>query len=174
MTLAMETVQDDLLSVYLRQLRSLRSQLRKRVGSAELADDVLQETWIRVSTMKDPPAVRDGQAFLLRVAANIAVDLIRREHRHHSRCVADEDLLASIADSAPSPEVIAIDRDRLRALVGALMRLPDKPRTVLLMNRCDGLSHREIAARLKVSESMVAKYLAQSLRHCRDAFRKLD
>jgi RNA polymerase sigma-70 factor (ECF subfamily) len=39
------------------------------------------------------------------------------------------------------------------------------------MNRCDGLTHREIAARLGVSESMVARYLVQALRHCRDHFR---
>ncbi len=174
MTLATETVQDELLSVYLRQWLSLRTQLRKRVGSADLADDALQETWIRVSGMKDPPAVGNKQAFLLRIASNIAIDLIRRERRHHSHCIADEALLTAIADTAPSPEVIAVDRDQLRALVGALMRLPERPRSALLMNRCDGLSHREIAARLDVSESMVAKYLAQGLRHCRDAFRRLD
>lgn len=161
------------MALYLRQWHVLRAQLRKRTGSIDLADDALQETWIRVSGLASPPAVRDGHAFLLRIAANIAIDLLRRERRHNGRSLSDDELLVSLQDTAPSPETVAIDRDRLRQLVRALMALPEKPRAALLMARCDGLSHRDIAERLKVSESMVAKYLAQSLRHCRDAFRGL-
>jgi RNA polymerase sigma-70 factor (ECF subfamily) len=51
--------------------------------------------------------------------------------------------------------------------------LSAKPRQALLLNRCDGLSHREIAQKLNVSQSMVARYLAQALRHCRDHFRTI-
>jgi len=42
------------------------------------------------------------------------------------------------------------------------------------MFRVDGLSHREIAERLGVSESMVAKYIGQALRHCRDRLWQID
>jgi len=83
-------------------------------------------------------------------------------------------LLAAVADNMPSPEVCVIDRDQLRLLALALARLPAKPRAALLLSRCDGLSHREIGVRLKVSESMVAKYLGQALRHCRDHYRHQD
>lgn len=171
MNIAADDIDDDLQTIYLRHWNSLRSHLRKRTGSLEVAEDALQETWFRVAGLSSPTAVRDKQAFLLRIAANVAIDLIRRERRHQGRCTTDEGLLAGIEDLSPSPETIIIDRDQLRALVGALMELPEKARTALLMSRCDGLSHRDIAARLHVSESMVAKYLAQALRHCRDAFR---
>jgi RNA polymerase sigma factor (sigma-70 family) len=165
---------DDLISMYLRQWNALRGMLKRRTGSHELAEDALQETWLRLAEMKGGTAeIRDRQAFILRMAGNIAIDLVRRERRHSRRCVSDEALLLSIADRAPSPETFAIDRNRLRLLVLALAQLPPKPRTALLMNRCDGLSHSEIAGALKVSESMVAKYLARALRHCRDHFRAL-
>ncbi len=174
MNAAADGIRDDLMALYLRQWRVLRAQLRKRTGSDELADDALQETWIRVANLGEPPAIRDRHAFLMRIAANIAIDLIRRERRHQNRCVDDEGILASIEDLAPSPETVLIDRQRLGALVRALVQLDEKPRAALLMSRCDGLSHREIVGRLAVSESMVAKYLAQSLRHCRDVFRALS
>ena len=165
-------VADDLMSVYLRQLKALRGALKKRTGSHELAEDALQETWLRLASIGDRPVeVRDRHAFILRVAGNIATDLLRKERRHGARCISDEDVLAAVADSYPSPEAFAIDRDQLRFLVRALAQLPAKPRAALLLNRCDGLSHARIAARLKVSESMVARYLAQALRHCRDHFR---
>lgn len=166
---------EDLMSVYLRQWKVLRGLLKKHTGSHELAEDALQETWLRLASMKtEPAALRDRQAFLLRMAGNIAIDLLRKEKRHSSRCVSDDTLLNAMVDLYPSPETFAIDRDRLRFLVRALAQLAPKPRAALLLNRCDGLTHAEIAKRLKVSESMVARYLAQALRHCRDHFRDID
>jgi len=165
-------IRNDLMSVYLRQWKVLRSLLRKRTGSHEMAEDALQETWLRLASMKgDQSEIRDRQAFILRIAGNIATDLARKEGRHSSRTVSDQAVLEALADSYPSPETFAVDRDQLRFLALALAQLPVKPRTALLLNRCDGLPHSEIAYRLGVSESMVARYLVQALRHCRDHFR---
>ena len=63
-------------------------------------------------------------------------------------------------------------REELRQLVRALLLLSDKARSVLLMGRCLGMGHRDIAATMGISESMVAKYMAQALRHCRDHLRQ--
>jgi RNA polymerase sigma factor (sigma-70 family) len=171
-TTSTPAVRDDLMSVYLRQWKMLRSLLKKRTGSHELAEEALQETWLRLAGRPpEPTMIHDRQAFILRVAGNIAVDLARKEKRHSSRCISDEAVLKTAADSYPSPETFAIDRDQLRFLALALAQLPPKPRAALLMNRCDGLSHSQIGSKLGVSESMVARYLAQALRHCRDHFR---
>ena len=160
---------------YMHQWRVLRGHLSRRVGSRDLAEEALQETWLRLATMAEQPAsIQDKHAYLLRLAGNIAIDLLRREQRHTTRCLSDESVLREIADQTPSPEAYALHRDELRALVRALMALPAKPRTALLLNRCDGLSHADIAIRLGVSQSMVAKYLAQALRHCRDSLRVLN
>lgn len=164
----------DLMLAYLLQWRTLRGHLSRRTGSRDLAEEALQETWVRLATMGEQPvAVQDKHAYLLRLAGNIAIDLLRRERRHSARAVSDEAVLQEIADHAPSPEAYVLHRDELRALVHALLELPAKPCAALLMNRCDGLTHAQIAVRLKVSPSMVAKYLAQALRHCRDRLRTL-
>ena len=163
------------MSVYLQQLKYLRDMLKKRTSSHELAEDALQETWLRLSKIETHIyEVRDHRAFITRVANNIAIDLLRKERRHHQACLSDEEILQAVADTAPTPETYAIDRDHLRRLVYALLQLPPKPRTALLLARCDLLTHHEIARRLDVSESMVARYLAQALRHCRDHFRTIS
>ena len=54
------------------------------------------------------------------------------------------------------------------------MALPPNARRALLMSRIDGMTFAEIAAVLGVSESMVAKYIAQALRAGRDYLRKID
>ncbi len=165
-------LQNELVTTYLRQWKLLRSLLKRQTGSQELAEDALQETWLRLARISgSTDHILDRQAFILRVAGNIAIDLARKESRHGARCVSDDAVLDAVADASPSPETVVIDRDRLRALVKALAQLSPKPRAALLMSRCDGLTHATIAARLKVSESMVARYLVQALRHCRDHLR---
>ncbi len=175
MTIQSSDSPDALMSVYLQQLKYLRDMLKKRTSSHELAEDALQETWLRLSKIETHTyEVRDHRAFITRVANNIAIDLLRKERRHHQACLSDEEILQAVADTAPTPETYAIDRDHLRQLVYALLQLPPKPRTALLLARCDLLTHHEIARRLDVSESMVARYLAQALRHCRDHFRTIS
>jgi RNA polymerase sigma-70 factor (ECF subfamily) len=175
MTNSATDVGNDLVSAYIQHWKMLRGLLKRRIGSHELAEDALQETWLRIAGMKNQTAaIKDKQAFILRVAGNIAIDLARKENRHRSRCISDEVLLKAIADNCPSPEIHVIDRDQLRLLSLALAQLTAKARAVLLLSRCDGLSHREIGQRLTISESMVARYLAQALRHCRDHFRSAE
>ncbi|MDH4982604.1 RNA polymerase sigma factor [Hyphomicrobium sp. D-2] len=162
------------MSVYLRQWHFLLAALKRRTGSSELAEDALQETWLRIAGMQKPEVpIRDGNAFVLRIAANIATDLIRKEGRHAAHCISDDEILRSIADTYPSAEAIVVDRDQLRQLALALAELPPKPRTALLLNRCDGRTHAQIARKLGVSESRVAQYLVQAVRHCRDHFRRI-
>lgn len=161
---------DDLTATYLLNWRGFRHALKNHVGSHELAEDALQETWFRLQKAQPAVPIEDKRAFILRIAGNVAIDLLRREQRHSSRCVSDEDILTAVMDMAPSPETITIDRDELRQLVMVLLQLPEKPRLALLLNRCDGLTHAQIADQLKVSASMVARYLSQALRHCRDHF----
>ncbi|MBV1887175.1 MAG: RNA polymerase sigma factor [Parvibaculaceae bacterium] len=164
----------DLKWTYIHRWSVLRDFLKNRIGSHDLAEDALQETWFRLARL-DPKAepIRDPQAYILRVAGNVAIDMIRKESRHGAVCVSDDAVLSAIADTSPSPEHYVIDRDQLRQLALALSELPKAARTALLLQRCDGLTHRDISAKLGVSESMVAKYLAQALRHCRDHFRRI-
>jgi RNA polymerase sigma factor (sigma-70 family) len=164
-----------LLVSYLDHWHQMRATLVRRLGSHDLADEAMQETWLKLEGMKaNSSTIANPQAYLLRIAGNIAIDLIRKERRHSDRMVSKDINLEELIDNAPTTEAILIAREDLRQLVRALLGLSDKARKVLLMNRSVGMSHREIAAALNISESMVAKYMAQALRHCRDHFREVD
>lgn len=161
-------LRSDLIAFYLDRWTELSRILQRRTGSRELAEDALQETWIRLARLeREPGRLNDRQAYILRIASNIAIDIARKEGRINAPLIRDEALLSSVADASPSMEVRLIDRERLRHLANALLELPSKPRTALLLNRMDGLSHAEIGRKLGVSENMVGRYLLQALRHCR-------
>lgn len=141
--------------------------LSRRLGAAERAADVAQDTYLRlVAAGKGEAEVRDPRAFVFRVAGNLAIDERRRDGRL-SEVRGPAEAGAAVPDPAPSAEAGLLQRERLRLLDTALDELPANVRSALLMSRVDGLTHAAIARRLGVSESMVAKYIAQALRHCR-------
>ncbi|WP_317963914.1 sigma-70 family RNA polymerase sigma factor [Methylocaldum szegediense] len=140
---------------------------RQRVGCPDTAADLTQETQLRVWQSTHDNRVDNPRAFAFRVAENLVVDH-RRRQAVREICVPLEDEHAdTVAGFDPAPEHCLEQKERLRKLNAALSELPEKCRTALLLNRLEGLSHREIAARLNVSESMIAKYLARAMRHCR-------
>lgn len=155
---------DSFLSIY----DELARHLWRRTGSRERAQDVMQDTYLRLldceAGQEGKAAIQDRRAFIYRVAGNLAIDAVRRETRGGGSAEPEREL----ADPAPGPEQQAQAGQRLAQLDQALRELPPNCRLALLLFRVDGLSHAQIARRLGVSESMVAKYLAQALRHCRN------
>lgn len=163
-----------LIAAFQQHYRDLLRFLVRRTGDSDRAADIAQETYIRLNaTAAETTGVENRKAYIYRIAGNLAIDAVRREGRE-TAWLADHAPDDMIADPAPSPERVAIDRDRLRLLEETLDTLPPRARLALLMFRVDGLSHREIAERLGVSESMVAKYIGQALRHCRDRLWQID
>ena len=148
--------------------------LTRRTGDAERAADLAQDTYLRLAAMGATNVeIENPRAYVYRVAGNLAIDTLRRESRRAGDLTFTDTVEAS-SDQAFSPEETALARERLRLLEEALDELPSKPRLALLLNRVEGLSFAEIARRLAVSESMVAKYIARALKHCRDRLRERD
>lgn len=141
--------------------------LTRRMSDRQRAADVAQETYLKlVNIDQQAVPVLHARSFIFRVAGNLAIDALRREQRiaaSHDDC----ERAGEVACPAPAPEAALLARERLQILDQALLQLPDNARQALLLNRVEGLTQAQIAQRLGVSESMVAKYIGQALRHCR-------
>lgn len=150
----------------------LRFLTRKLNGDSDRAADVVQDTYLRLAKTPDSDDQIDNpRAYIYRVAGNLAIDQIRSDRRQNAH--QDNDLgdtgVADISDPKPGPENIFLSREQITLLDQALNELPANARAALLMFRVEGLSHNEIAEKLGVSNSMVAKYIGRALKHCRDA-----
>jgi RNA polymerase sigma factor (sigma-70 family) len=132
------------------------------------ADDVAQECYLRLQRYEHLLAVRDPKAFLFRVAVNLLTDRARQHARRQrdlerlGGAVHFEDMADAPCGSSAPDDVLAAEQ-ALRAIATALERLPAKCRRALLMQRIEGASHDEIAATLRVSKSMVEKYIARAV-----------
>lgn len=69
----------------------------------------------------------------------------------------------------PSPEQTVIARQTLGTVQAAIRDLPERCRNVFVLRRLKGLSQREIAARLGISENIVEKEVAKGLQRILEA-----
>jgi RNA polymerase sigma-70 factor (ECF subfamily) len=94
---------------------------------------------------------------------------VRHERIVPIEAVADLDTLG-IARDEPGPDRLAIARDELRRLQVALDRLPPRCREAITLRQIEGLSRREIAARMGIGSGTVKEYLAEGVRALADMF----
>jgi RNA polymerase sigma factor (sigma-70 family) len=142
----------------------LKARLSRRLGSAELANDALQDTYVRLERAEVSGPVRSPAAYLFRMAFNLAMDQKRAEKRLLDRNEVHD--LLNIADEAPGPAQIVEARLEAKALEKVIAELPARRRVILLAARLQGMPQREIARRLGVSLRLVEKELRRAQEYC--------
>ncbi len=142
----------------------LRVRLTRQLGSAELANDALQETFLRLHREAELPPVERPRPYLLRMAARIAVRKLRGEKQTIS--LDDAKAAFGVADeAADSYRILAARRD-LEAFQRAVAELTPRRREILYAARIEGLTLRTIAERQGISQRLVELELKDALAHC--------
>ncbi|HEY5236824.1 MAG TPA: RNA polymerase sigma factor [Rhizomicrobium sp.] len=130
-------------------------------NESEIAD-LRQDVYLRVYEAAKAQLPDPVRPFVFTIAKNLIVDRVRKEQVVSIEAIADLDAL-EIATDAPGPERSALARDELRRLQSALDCLPPRCREALVLARVDGLSGREIAERMSITESTVSHYLKRGV-----------
>jgi RNA polymerase sigma-70 factor (ECF subfamily) len=150
--------------LFLQRYEQLKSRLARHLGSSDLAREALQDTWLRLERGDGIAAVRSHDAYLFRIAVNLARDRKRTEDR---RLTSNEvETLLTIVDDAPDAEQVVEARSELRALEVVMAELPPRQRAILLAARLDGLQRREIARRYRISTRLVQRELQEAQDYC--------
>ena len=158
----------DRLTRYFLEMRDeLLRFLTRRAGRAA-AEDVLQDTWLKLRERGDPAAWHEPRAVLFTTAANLATDLDRHNaviERHSSSEAPLEGV--EVEHPRPDPEAQADTVESLERLHAALMELPLVCRDAFLdeSDRCHD-SHRNCHACWASSTKSVQRYVERALRHC--------
>lgn len=148
---------------------ALRGYLRSRFPSVE-ADDVIQESYLRVWKTKALQPIRSAKALLFTIARRLAIDVVRRDRR--SPVVGVKDLEALfVYDPAPDAADAASLAEDVDLLVAAIDSLPARCREIFILCQVEGLAQKEVAARLGLSENTVAVQSARGLLRCEEFVR---
>src|SRR5262249_18370909 len=145
-----------LMRVLTQDYGSLKGQLARRLGSEDLADEVLQEAYLRLQRM-EVPSVKHPKTYLFRVALNIAADRRRSENRRLAR--SEVEMLLRVELDELDPERIVQARATVRQLIEALNELPPRRRAIVIAARVEGRPYAEVAARFGIS----TRYLEREL-----------
>jgi RNA polymerase sigma-70 factor (ECF subfamily) len=136
--------------------------LLRRLGSAALAEELAQETWLRATSMEGVAAIDNPRGYLFRIAANLSIDHNRRSGQG-VEVEAGDAVLQAVPDPRPSPEIEAHHRAEYARLLAVVEALPPRCREVFVMARFDGLKYAEIAERLGISRNTVISHVVHAL-----------
>ncbi len=167
-------IQSDQSGAFIEVFRSHRGRLyqflRRRLANEDDARELAQETYLRLLRVTRNELIKDPQAYLYRVARNLVYEQNGKSLPAES--LAGERELEVLEDPQPSLEVATDRSRRLELIEQAVAELPPRLQSVVLLFCREGLSQSEIAARVGLSKSMVQKYLATGVAHCRKRLRR--
>ncbi len=132
----------------------------RRIAGLEI-DDIVQETYARLITVESVEGITNARNYMFQAAYSVMVSHVRRSKIVPFQAVSDLEQLGAAADY--SPEDQTADRDELHRLAKAIATLPGKVRDVFVLRRVDGLSQRDVAHKLGLSESTVEKHMSRSI-----------
>ena len=126
------------------------------------ADDLCQDVYVRVCEAAQKEFPRPAGPFVFAVARNLLINRVRRDQIVSIEAVADLDTLGISVDE-PGPDRSVMARQELRRLQSALDQLPRRCREAVVLRKLEGLSYREISARMGISEDTVSEYLTNGM-----------
>lgn len=138
---------------------SLKSYFLKRVRDADLAEDLVQEVFVRLSRSPRQGAGDHPEAYIFFTAANILRDRYRRAKVAGDRVELSVYELEMQAEH-PLPDRTLSAKQDWRRMVQAISALPRGMRTALLLHRFEDMTYAQVAAHMRISVSAVEKHIA--------------
>ncbi len=143
---------------------ALKAYLRQSFPDARHeVDDVVQESYLRIWTSRAGRPLLSAKAFLFKVARHVTLDLLRRNHISPIESVINVGSLAIVEDRPGVADSISID-EKIRLLVQGMGILPPRGREVVVLRKIKGLSQKETALQLGISEKTVDEHLYRSMK----------
>ena len=155
-----------LVELYGRHARRLLPLIRRIVTNESLAEEILQDVFVRLWTRAALYRADDGQllAWLVVMARNLALDALRKDNRWRTQLEFEESLHAAAPAAHPTADV-----DTTLSVRHALSTLPDDQRRTVELAYFSGMTHAELAAHLNQPLGTVKSRLRLAVDKLRDA-----
>lgn len=132
-----------------RYRRPLFGYILNMTGSATDADEVFQETWLRVIRKIRGYRHRNFMGWLVRISRNLVIDRARRRKPQVSldaELGEGRSLGETLPGATPGPDAQTEDAELGRRIMSAVASLPVEQKEVFLMRVKTGLPFRQVAA----------------------------
>jgi RNA polymerase sigma-70 factor (ECF subfamily) len=147
---------------------------QRMTGSAEDAEDVVQETWIKVHKQLSRFEARaDFRTWLHRICVNCSIDLIRarryREDPYDPADLIEGPLSVRGNEGQAAPDRLAASAQIQDRIQQALTRLSSMERAAFMLRHVEGMSIKEVSARLGLNAGAAKHGIFRAVRKMRAA-----
>lgn len=149
----------------------MRGWLHARFPSLCDIDDVIQEAYTRLLKARDSGPIACARGFLFVTARNLALNRLRHVRIERPPEAAEIDILTVADEQTPVYEALEGAED-LQLLIEAIQSLPNRCRRVVTLRKIYGLSQKEVASTLGISEHTVEAQGSIGIRKCTEYFRR--
>ena len=137
-------------------------------------EDIVQETYLRTFRASQHEPIHHPRSFMLKAARNLALNHVSSADalnyvviQEDSEGIDDEiKALEELVSTSESPETIVQSQEEFSILCKAIHEFPRQCRRAFILRKIYGLSQREVAGELGISESTVEKHIAKGLVAC--------
>ena len=149
-------------NVFNTHAKSLRNYLYYKCGDKDLAEDFVQESFIKLWDNCAKVLLEKAKSFLFTVANNLFLNDIA-----HKKVVLKHQKTGARNYTHETPQYIMEEQEFMNKLQKALADLPEKQREVFLLNRIDKKKYKEIAEMVGISVKAVEKRMSAALKSLR-------
>jgi RNA polymerase sigma-70 factor (ECF subfamily) len=141
--------------------------LLRILGRPEAADDVMQETYLKVWQMagKFDPTVASPITWMVAIARNRAIDIVRKKA---DVSVEDSPEALGVAADTPPPLARREMTEELRRLLGCLGKLDPEKQRIVLLAYYSGWSREQLSHKLDIPVNTIKTWLRRSLIEIRE------
>jgi RNA polymerase sigma factor (sigma-70 family) len=145
--------------------QALRAYMRRAFPIVTDLDNVIQETFVRVLEARRSAPIENVRGYLFATARNQALTMMRRNDIVSIESITEIEALDIKMDEPDVAEKVGLKLE-IELLTEAIQALPTRCREVLTLRKIEGLSQRDIAARMGISEHTVEVQVANGMRRC--------
>jgi RNA polymerase sigma-70 factor (ECF subfamily) len=155
------------ISIYENYYKSIYQYINKTVNNNALAEDLAQETFIKVlGGLKDFDEDKRLEPWIFRIAYNTCIDYYRRNKTTFE--LIDDIICYDKEDN--SPENIVLNKEKQAVIKGVLLKMSQKYKAAIILRDFNNLSYKEVASRLKVNETAVKTLLHRGRKQFQKAY----
>ena len=149
--------------------KPLRNYLLYKYGNCEQAEDVTQTVFSKLWQNCSDVPLEKAKSYIYTIAVNTSLNIIS-----HKNVILEYEKNYTAADrNNRDPEYLLEEQEFKKLLYEAIENLPEKQRTVFLMNRIDEKKYAEIATELGISVKAVEKRIHLALLELRKIYPKI-
>ena len=145
--------------------------LLRILGRPELAEDVMQETYLKVWKMADKfdPAQASPITWMVAIARNRAIDIVRKRGE---TSIEEEPEAQNVASELPAPLARREMTEELRRLLSCLGKLDPEKQRIVLLAYYSGWSREQLSTKLDIPVNTIKTWLRRSLLEIRECMGK--